>query len=140
MPASFNGFGTRYYGKCAHSDDQSYLTTEWIIALYIPVIPLKSLRLKKDPSRDKISPISTSEGYVVFQIVPIFWPQVLRVYAFVFGFIIWITALVALFYGPLKIGDSKHEGAWLSAMFFGMSIPWLMLLYMRTKEKRRARR
>jgi hypothetical protein len=40
MPFTFNGCGTRYYGKQDKADDGSYVTTEWITFVYVPLIPL----------------------------------------------------------------------------------------------------
>jgi hypothetical protein len=45
MPYAFNGCGTRYYGKQDKADDGSYVTTEWITFVYVPLIPLRSFRV-----------------------------------------------------------------------------------------------
>jgi hypothetical protein len=46
VPFSINGCGTRYYGKQDKRQDGSYITTEWITFFFIPLIPLRSLRVK----------------------------------------------------------------------------------------------
>ena len=38
---TFNGIGTKLYGK-AKQDDGSYIATKWIVFLFIPLIPLAS--------------------------------------------------------------------------------------------------
>ena len=45
MALSFNGFGTTYYGYALQEPDGSYVVTEWIIVLFLPIIPLRSKRV-----------------------------------------------------------------------------------------------
>jgi hypothetical protein len=45
MPFTFNGFGTRHYGEADHYPNGSFITTQWLTALYLPLIPLRSYRL-----------------------------------------------------------------------------------------------
>jgi hypothetical protein len=47
MPLSFNGIGTRYYGRADESDRGSYTATEWIIFLWLPIVPLRSWRVSQ---------------------------------------------------------------------------------------------
>jgi hypothetical protein len=49
MPFSVNGIGTTYYGKRDIHDNGSYITTEWFIFVYLPIVPIGSFRvLPKD--------------------------------------------------------------------------------------------
>jgi hypothetical protein len=41
-----NGFGTMTYGKRDPEPDGSFLTTKWAVAFWIPLIPLRSFRVK----------------------------------------------------------------------------------------------
>jgi hypothetical protein len=45
MPMTFNMIGTQYCGRTESRPDGSYITTEWITVV-VPIIPLKSLRLR----------------------------------------------------------------------------------------------
>jgi hypothetical protein len=45
MPYTFNGCGTRFYGSRDKGEDGSYVCTEWITFVYIPLIPIRSLRV-----------------------------------------------------------------------------------------------
>jgi hypothetical protein len=47
MPLSFNGIGTRYYGHAEESDSGSYTATEWIIFLWLPIVPLRTWRVSR---------------------------------------------------------------------------------------------
>lgn len=45
--ASRRGIGTALYGKRDFKADGSYLTTKWIVAFWIPIIPLCSYRVRE---------------------------------------------------------------------------------------------
>jgi len=45
MPYRINGFGTAYYGKRDRAEDGSYITTQWVTALWVPIVPLGSYRV-----------------------------------------------------------------------------------------------
>ena len=42
--SSINGFGSKTYGKTDFAADGSYITTCWVIACYVPLIPTESWR------------------------------------------------------------------------------------------------
>lgn len=42
---TLNGFGTTFVGECDYDPDGTYITTAWIVALWIPLIPLYSARI-----------------------------------------------------------------------------------------------
>jgi hypothetical protein len=46
MASSINGFGTTYYGERDYWPDGSYITTEWVVFLYLPLFPIRSFRLR----------------------------------------------------------------------------------------------
>ncbi len=45
MPFTFNGVGTTLYGSRDFEKDGSYITTEWIVVAYVPILPFRSLRI-----------------------------------------------------------------------------------------------
>ena len=45
MAFTFNGIGTTYYGQRDFGPEGSYVTTEWFVVLFVPLIPIKSLRV-----------------------------------------------------------------------------------------------
>ena len=45
MPFSINGIGTKWYGSALKEPDGSYVVTEWVVFLFIPIIPLGSKRI-----------------------------------------------------------------------------------------------
>jgi hypothetical protein len=78
MPYTFNGVGTTYYGQRDAAADGSYVTTLWVTALWVPLLPLCSYR---------VLPVGTGTNVVVYRSqnyqtvrVPLCWPQVRNVY------------------------------------------------------------
>ncbi|PPT08370.1 hypothetical protein CKA32_005054 [Geitlerinema sp. FC II] len=59
MPFSINGIGTTYYGRRYFLPDDSYVTTEWVIFLYFPIVPLRSLRLRSDSTLSGVEDSNT---------------------------------------------------------------------------------
>lgn len=90
IPDSANGFGTTFYGKRDFLPDGSYITTEWVVVLFCPVFPLKSLRVIRKGSTS--IPYGTQTHYEVLRET---WPNLTQV-AYVYGFVVlcvfWIVA------------------------------------------------
>jgi hypothetical protein len=49
MPFNVNGIGTTYYSRREFRPDGSYLTTEWIIFLMLPISLLRTFRQEFTP-------------------------------------------------------------------------------------------
>lgn len=45
MAFHFNGFGTGYVGRHNPGPDGTFVLTEWVLVLFVPIIPLKSVRV-----------------------------------------------------------------------------------------------
>ena len=94
MPYSFYGFGTTLYGACDFQPNGSYITTEWITALYIPLIPLNSQRvLRSGPTMYRMG--SRSTQYRVLKKTRPHLGQVARIWGFALAFPLGLGALVA---------------------------------------------
>ncbi len=78
MPYTLNGFGTKYYGKREPAEDGSYITTLWITALYVPVLPLGSYRVRPVGKGVNYG-VHVSQNYQVMK-VPFCWEQIWRIY------------------------------------------------------------
>ena len=93
MPYTLNGFGTKFYGKRDQAADGSYVTTKWLTALYVPVIPVGSYRVKPVGQGTNWG-IHRSQNYQV-QNLPLCWEQVWNIYMiaapilFLGGWLIW---------------------------------------------------
>ena len=87
LAQTFNGFGTKIYGKRDFESDGSFLTTKWVVFWWIPVVPLKSLRVRYvGPSGRSILP-GWSRKYLVqaeYRPAP---RQVVSIYSFLLSFL-----------------------------------------------------
>lgn len=94
MPYTFNGCGTSYYGQRDHAADGSYITTLWATAVWIPLLPLASYRVRPVGKGTNII-IHSSQSYQAVR-VPLCWEQVRNVYLCASPFLI----LILYFGGP----------------------------------------
>lgn len=131
MPTLFQGFGTAFVGKRDFWPDGSYVTTEWIVAFCVPLVPTKSLRVKRTrhDSHGGLPPLwfSNERGYVVQDETPTNGKQALCVYGFMVVYAGWVIA--ALQFLP---------GAWWHtiAILPVLALPFAVPLCLRARAKR----
>ena len=94
MPYTLNGVGTKYYGKRDVEPDNSFITTEWIVLVYIPIIPIGSFRVQ--PTGESTNTIIFSSTQYLVQRVPFNWRQIRNVYAITIGIFGAICAIASL--------------------------------------------
>jgi|ERR1035437_3994201 hypothetical protein len=118
MPYSFNGIGTRLYGKRDFRPDGSYVTTEWAAILWIPALPLKSMRIHETAGTDV--GVFSNLKYVILEQTPyLHKKQVLCVYSFA-------AAVVACFLLGLAYLDYGNEFlVWVAVALLAM-IPYAL--------------
>jgi hypothetical protein len=93
MPSSINGIGTFWYGHALEEPDGSYVVTEWVTFVWVPLIPLWSKRVQ--PALPPDAPwwkkeIATTH-YRAMK-VPLHLPHVLKGYAATFAVVALIAA------------------------------------------------
>ena len=96
MAYSFNGCGTMFYGQRDFRADGTYITTEWITAIYLPLIPLRSFRVRyRGPAERKV-PIGfgSAESDAVLESTRPNGKQVLSVYAMIVFYISWLCLVI----------------------------------------------
>lgn len=93
MAGSINGIGTTYYGQGDFHSDGSFITTKWVIFVFIPVVPTSSMRVQY---RGRSGFFSNTTEYEVVGEVPLEAVQVLKTYLY-----------VALLFGMIALLDSK---------------------------------
>ena len=78
------GIRTRYICACDRQEDLSFITTKWLVVLWIlPLVPLKSIRAMYIGTKGigiGDSGIETEDFYNVIKHVPLKWTQILEVY------------------------------------------------------------
>jgi hypothetical protein len=111
MPQSINGIGTQFYGHAeplpqqlkrhflswlVDRDDQheSWIVTEWIIFLWVPLFPLRSLRVWPVDYEYSWWGNRSRTSYRVRNL-PLYWPQVAWGYAITLGIFVVPWALEA---------------------------------------------
>ena len=78
MPYTLNGSGTKYYGRREAGPDGSYVTTEWIVLIYLPLIPIGSFRVC--PTGKSTNAIVYNSQQFMVKRVPFNWPQIRNIY------------------------------------------------------------
>jgi hypothetical protein len=113
MAYTFRGFGALHYGKRDFRPDGSYVTTLWIVAMYVPVIPLKSLRLRGTGETKfyglRERPVFTKTDCAMD------WTQVLCVY-------LWFAAEVSLLFA---INRFRQPLLFIPCALL-LGVPWLL--------------
>jgi hypothetical protein len=95
MAFTLNGIGTTYYGKREGSSDGSYITTEWFVFLYLPLYPIRSLRIiPRGIYKNYI--FYSSEGFYSYK-VPLNIKQIRNIYLGTYGIIGAVILLISIF-------------------------------------------
>jgi len=95
MAFTFNGIGTTYYGKRDKGPDGSYITTEWFVFVYLPILPLRSLHVLQN-GNDTNYIFYSSQGFYA-RAVQLNKKQILNIYLGTYGTIGAIYFLVYVF-------------------------------------------
>jgi len=100
MAFEFHGFGTMYYGKRDFWPDGSYVSTEWVILAWVPVVPLATNRITY--TRPSVYAERDRSGYFIIEPLPLDLRQVLSVYA-------WFAAMIGSFLAFAIYEDSQEH-------------------------------
>ena len=84
LMSTFNGIGTKFYGSTDYASDGSYVTTNWFVIFYLPIIPIESLRIIEEGSTNYI--IYNSQQYKAIK-VKLHKKQVIKTYSWTYGII-----------------------------------------------------
>jgi hypothetical protein len=88
---TFNGIGTILYGRRDEGTDGSYVTTEWVVLVWVPIFPLRSWRVL--PTGESTTAIVyNSVGYHRIR-VPLNAHQVRNGYAVTMAIVAIVTAM-----------------------------------------------
>lgn len=128
MPFRLNGFGTAFCGQCDFRPDGSFITTKWITAAYVPIIPLRSFRLVRAASRDENLVFYRSEGYNILEKLPVRWPQVFRIYLFMACAVAWWIFLIWLFLFKIAFMSGSNVSAMMLLMLLFVCLMGMPLI------------
>jgi hypothetical protein len=90
--STFNGIGTHIYGKYDLHQDGSYIATEWVVFVFLPLVPIKSYRIfNKSNKNDFYIVATTSKTSYKMKKVELCGEQIARTYIMFYAPIIaWI--------------------------------------------------
>jgi hypothetical protein len=89
--STFWGIGTTYYGKADKREHpkygMTYITTEWFTVFYLPIVPIRSMRIGAVSTKSLILIVysSTTSSFLILERLPIQWRQVLRTFVLRWG-------------------------------------------------------
>jgi hypothetical protein len=143
MTFTFHGIGTKFYGQRDFRSDGTYITTEWLVFLYIPVIPLRSLRVGFKGSQD-IPMLWHRESFAIYEKTYPNWKQVLYVYSYMFSYVLWIVVLVGHtdtidMYFQRWFSRPSSEYILATVVIFGLAPPAALPLVLRWYARKHVR-
>lgn len=137
MAFTLNGIGTTFFGQRDFRADGSFITTEWVALLYIPLIPLRSLRVRyQGPNEPRFSfGIGSSDSYAVYEKTIPNWKQVFYTYGYVAFMVAWVIFIYSTVVSLLPRAFSTALGMWLVFMVCLMPVPtpWILRYYAQRK-------
>jgi hypothetical protein len=120
---SLNGIGTTLVGKRDFRFDDSYITTQWIILFWLPIFPLRSLRVR--PSGRS----GWTTHYTVYDETPPNIKQVLYTYGFAGFSIAWVLSGLMWLVAEPHANDTKIIWIWVVCAYLPALIPFFMRHY-----------
>ena len=78
MAGTWKGFGTKYYGSKDQNSDDSFITTEWIVILFFPILPIASYRVIYGGTERGLG--RSTSYYLILKKLGLDWAQVLLIY------------------------------------------------------------
>ena len=89
MAFVIHGIGTMVYGERDYWPDGSYVTTEWFVIAWLPIIPLYSKRISYTKNSD-YAKYDVIEGFYVYETMGVDRKQALYIY-------LWLASIVVPF-------------------------------------------
>ena len=127
-PNVYVGCGTIFYGATKRDSDGSFITTQWFVLLYLPVIPIQSYRviyLGSDTSFQGAI-ITSTTNYSIIENLRINVKQVIQAYTLIVSFVI-IAASIFVFLNNIQ-GSTGIDTGKMSEMGTS-SVIGLLIVY-----------
>jgi len=95
--STINGFGTKMLGDFEYYEDNSYVSINWIVILFIPIFPLATYRVFEADEEDFPSlPVGTSKSTYKVQRIPMKWKYAWRLLRVIYAILLCIGGLIFL--------------------------------------------
>lgn len=94
MAFHFNGFGTGFVGRKVPGPDGTYVITEWVMLMFVPIFPIKSVRVLSEGDLTGVPFFYMSREHRYIR-VPLDIAHVRRIYtglgstAIIIGLLVW---------------------------------------------------
>lgn len=136
--STFNGCGTKFYGQRDFEPDGTYVTTEWLVLLYIPIIPISSLRVAyTGPGEQRWYGIysSSSHNYAIYKRTFPNWKQVLFTYAYLVLVAGWAYLVGATATSISHNAFNSVSSVWIIfiACMVPVPAPWMLRYFAQKK-------
>jgi hypothetical protein len=137
MASSLRGTGFHTFGFRRLRPDGSYATTEFFCILYLPIIPIKTIRVTPAPGSSSLPFVRRKYRAVIKE--PLDRSQVVSIYLQAAA---WIGYGILFFESSVPFLRSRTnliENGWIEfALFLGwMAVPWALLTWARSAARRR---
>lgn len=134
MAYVFHGIGTMVYGERDYWPDGSFVTTEWFVLGYVPIVPIISKRISYTRNSDYAT--YDASGYFVYETLPLDRKQVLSVYGWFFAIVSPIVVW-GMFQDRLaKIFGDEDRAAGLCLLVTAVAFVWPYFLRRWTKHRK----
>jgi hypothetical protein len=132
IAVTYNGMGTTFYGQRDFREDGTHITTQWLAFLWIPIIPLRSLRVRYQGAGKDIG-AGWSDSYVIYEKSVPHWKQVFYTYGFLAFIVAWVYFVVS---EALASPHAHDTATWVTVFFLCIipaPTPWILRKYAQRK-------
>jgi len=92
--STWNGIGSKFYGSKDQNSDNSFVTTEWFVILFFPIIPVRTARVGFKGTTHGWR--KTTNEYYILQKLSLDWQQVFSTYFIVIASVVtgyWLSQI-----------------------------------------------
>jgi len=118
--STINGFGTKIFGDFEYFDDGSYISMNWIVVFFVPIIPIATYRVYyAEEGKFPTVPYGISSSKYQMKRIPMKWKyawKFLRVIYTIIGAIIGISLIMKAFPQNMLIFILGLIGIFISAI------------------------
>jgi hypothetical protein len=138
MAYTLNGIGTTFYGQRDFRADGTFITTEWLVLVYVPLIPFRSLRVRyQGPGEHRwYLGFGSSDSYAICEKrFPPHWKQVLYTYDYVALLVAWAywAGFTAVSLFPHALDTAFSVTLVFVACIIPVPVPWILRYYAQRK-------
>jgi hypothetical protein len=129
-----------FFGQREYHQDGSYITTEWIAVCYVPLIPLRSFRLRYHGPGISTSSVGFGSvaRYAVYQKALPNWRQVLCTYGLIGLYVAALFLMVKIGEHYFPSGFGGHPIAFFSGLAAVGVVPAFIPAILRRQARRKA--